>query len=1300
MRYVLRPLFSVLCLLASLAVLAQESRPLPVDRATGKVLVSVEFSNNVAITGAGSFSVTVPMTATAPFVVTGPMTATGGFATAGPLTVGEALALGAAAELTIAGGELTPTVPVIAAQPETLTSDDLTTVHASYVGQVLWLVVAEPATDVIVVRHGVGNLSLPAGQDITLTHGALQLTSLADGSWVAVGGGGSTGGGGAAAWGAITGTLGDQTDLAEALALLVPLTSLAQVATSGAYTDLVGAPTLATVATSGSFLDLLDLPASYTPTGGGGGAAIDDAAGLGDTDVVWSADWAARHALSDDLASLAEADDGRLVEVSVARSYLLPVPETASATYLQYESSLTDTTGRHTVASGSATRSTVWAIGAGSLTGSSLVYEGNGDDWYFPAGTSFAVAFVFRGTTGSYGVEYQDEGWMYPWNLTAQPEYGTITYGMMGSYYVDSLTFDATGPNRVELSRSGTTLRLFLNGALVDTQTDNTDWGLPVGYDYGFEMWNTAPTLTVSAGGGSGTTFIDEVFTGKGEAWHTSAYTPYSVSQVMTLSSFVVDDEATSDLALWSAQQIRAALAEKADTGFILDSSNSPAKVKSAAWSLAHAVDRAKATLTSGDAGRLLAVAYTADSAEYPWTDAENGLFLQFENDYADSWGHHSLSFSVEGPTSLSFQPGHQGQYALRVQANTNETRPYYGAATLTNSDLEFGAGEDFTIEIYLRPNQGSYDGTTNGYPIRFGYGVPGGSPPDPGFKWAVRMTSSLTFVFNGTDYAFGDLARSLDTWQHICIERQGGVIRAAKDGVVSATTHSVADAVAVPATKLLTFWTTPSAGGYYEYDGLRIVKGRAIRHLADGNFTPGSDLAEYLPISLKVNDAGTSTGDLWTASRIDSAITATVALAVAPYALSAGLAPVATTGDYADLTGTPSLATVATSGAYADLTGTPEAPWILAEPWTTDSWTSDTGLLSQSALADTLRGVAVRLADNAATLTTGDVGRLVAVGEEQYDDADTALLLHLDNNLTDSSRHGRTVTGVSHAFSATAQFGSHAFAGNGSDDRYLSIPTSADWSLARDFTLDFWYRWSGTWSRYLVSRGDDAAGNDWYLYHHAAGSELQFTVRSGYSPVVYLNGGSIAGSTWYHVAVVRSGATWTLYVDGIAVDSQSYSGSLPDLGSALLIGTHLDSDIVPDNDYYESIDGNLDEFRWSTVARWTAAFTPPGGPYWHADYRLSQRSTRELPYYAADTGSADTLAVALTPTLTAYYEGLQLLVKLAADNTGAATCNVDSLGAKAIQTMAGAALASGDLKAGGIAHLVYDGTQFRMIGK
>lgn len=48
-------------------------------------------------------------------------------------------------------------------------------------------------------------------------------------------------------------------------------------------------------------------------------------------------------------------------------------------------------------------------------------------------------------------------------------------------------------------------------------------------------------------------------------------------------------------------------------------------------------------------------------------------------------------------------------------------------------------------------------------------------------------------------------------------------------------------------------------------------------------------------------------------------------------------LAAVATSGAYADLTGTPGLAAVATSGAYADLTGTPSIPSALTDLSITD---------------------------------------------------------------------------------------------------------------------------------------------------------------------------------------------------------------------------------------------------------------------------------------------------------------------------------------------------------------------------
>ena len=63
-----------------------------------------------------------------------------------------------------------------------------------------------------------------------------------------------------AEWGNITGTLSEQTDLQNALSEKVDSSSLANVATTGDYTDLTNTPTLANVATTGEYNDLVNIP--------------------------------------------------------------------------------------------------------------------------------------------------------------------------------------------------------------------------------------------------------------------------------------------------------------------------------------------------------------------------------------------------------------------------------------------------------------------------------------------------------------------------------------------------------------------------------------------------------------------------------------------------------------------------------------------------------------------------------------------------------------------------------------------------------------------------------------------------------------------------------------------------------------------------------------------------------------------------------------------------------------------------------------------------------------------------------
>jgi hypothetical protein len=86
-------------------------------------------------------------------------------------------------------------------------------------------------------------------------------------------------------------------------------------------------------------------------------------------------------------------------------------------------------------------------------------------------------------------------------------------------------------------------------------------------------------------------------------------------------------------------------------------------------------------------------------------------------------------------------------------------------------------------------------------------------------------------------------------------------------------------------------------------------------------------------------------------------------------------------------------------------------------------------------------------------------------------------------------------------------------------------------------------------------------------------------------------------------------------------------------------------------------------------------------------------------PKYCRSTTGNDTYVCTLTPTLTAYTRGGCITLDGDTANTGTATVNVDSLGAKSILNRAGSALANADITANKPISLCYDGTQFIIQG-
>jgi len=84
---------------------------------------------------------------------------------------------------------------------------------------------------------------------------------------------------------------------------------------------------------------------------------------------------------------------------------------------------------------------------------------------------------------------------------------------------------------------------------------------------------------------------------------------------------------------------------------------------------------------------------------------------------------------------------------------------------------------------------------------------------------------------------------------------------------------------------------------------------------------------------------------------------------------------------------------------------------------------------------------------------------------------------------------------------------------------------------------------------------------------------------------------------------------------------------------------------------------------------------------------------------YAADSGVANAYVVTLNPALSAYTAGVLVQFKATNANTTTSTVNVNGLGVKTIKKLGGATdLASGDIAAGMIVELEYDGTNFLML--
>lgn len=84
---------------------------------------------------------------------------------------------------------------------------------------------------------------------------------------------------------------------------------------------------------------------------------------------------------------------------------------------------------------------------------------------------------------------------------------------------------------------------------------------------------------------------------------------------------------------------------------------------------------------------------------------------------------------------------------------------------------------------------------------------------------------------------------------------------------------------------------------------------------------------------------------------------------------------------------------------------------------------------------------------------------------------------------------------------------------------------------------------------------------------------------------------------------------------------------------------------------------------------------------------------------YLEDTTNTNTYAANFAVSPGSYFAGLKVNLKVTNANTGAATLNVNSLGAKSIKKNVVDDVEADDIRAGQVIPLIYDGTNFQIVG-
>ena len=192
-------------------------------------------------------------------------------------------------------------------------------------------------------------------------------------------------------------------------------------------------------------------------------------------------------------------------------------------------------------------------------------------------------------------------------------------------------------------------------------------------------------------------------------------------------------------------------------------------------------------------------------------------------------------------------------------------------------------------------------------------------------------------------------------------------------------------------------------------------------------------------------------------------------------------------------------------------------------------------------------------------------------------------------------------IAGNTHLDTGQKKFGASSLQFDGTGD-YVTSPNvngaDEDWNFLKSTsstaTVECFVRHSDSigGDRVYVSATEGAYSNSWY-FRAVNGGEVNFTAwdNGATTHSVRTGAGVVSQNTWHHVALVKNGTNFKIFIDG--TDETDSGGTDTSTNSSEISELR-----IGDNGSGQLMVGYIDEIRISDTARYSSNFTPTGSAF------------------------------------------------------------------------------------------------------